>query len=338
MTAPGRSAGRSRLTAVSRWLFLPAALPVAAVAALRAAPADLPALGVQLVAFTPWAAVPAAAALLLAFLGRSRWRQILALSLAGCQAVWLLPLDVREPAAEAAAPSTRLVAMSFNAELGRADAVGIVNLVREQHVELLAVEEFTPELAQRLTAAGLDSLLPHRVAHARKRAAGTALYSSYPLQDAGTVPGSRFAMPVARLDLGGSGGGSGAILRVVAVHALAPVGDGLGQWRTDLAAVGRADDGSAPLLLAGDFNATYDHREFRALLAGAAGGRGLVDVAASRGSRLVPTWPMRGYRLPGIALDHLVTSPDVKGLGYSVHRIEGSDHAAVAATLQVPVP
>jgi len=94
-------------------------LPVAAVSAVRAVPAEWPVLGVQLVAFMPWAAVPAAAALLLAFLGRSRWQQVLAASLVGCQAFWLFPLDVREPAAEAAGHEVTLVAMSINAELGR---------------------------------------------------------------------------------------------------------------------------------------------------------------------------------------------------------------------------
>lgn len=286
----------------------------------------------------PWLVAPAAAALILAFLGRSRWQQILAASLVGCQAFWLFPLDVREPAGEAAAEaagtSVSLVAMSINAELGGADAAGIVALVRELHVDLLAVEEYTPDMSRKLTAAGLDSLLPHRVAQARDHAAGTAIYSSYNLTAAGVLPDTRFAMPVAHLELGHN---SSAGLRVVAVHALAPVGKGLNQWRSDLATVARADNGSGPLLLAGDFNATYDHREFRALLAGTAGGRRLVDVAASLGSRLVPTWPMRGYPLPGIALDHLVTSPDVMGSGYSVQRIEGTDHAAVVATLRIHV-
>ena len=318
-----------------RWLFIPVALPVAAVSAVRAVPADWPVFAVQLVAFTPWLAVPAAAALILAFLGRSRWQQVLAASLVGCQAFWLFPLDVREPAAEAAGRPVSLVAMSINAELGGADAGGIVDLVRERHVDLLAVEEYTPQLSRKLEAAGLDGLLPHRVAHARDGAGGTAIYSSFSLKETGVLPDTQFTMPVARLDLGD---GSGAALRVVAVHTLAPVGDGVEQWRSDLATVARADNGSGPLLLAGDFNATYDHREFRALLAGTGGSRPLVDVAASQGSRLVPTWPMRGYRLPGIALDHLVTSPDVTGFGYSVHRIAGTDHAAVVATLNVQVP
>lgn len=340
MTASGRPAGWRRTATACRWLFIPAALPVAAVSAVRAVPADWPVLGVQLVAFTPWLAVPAAAALLMAFAGRSRWQQVLATALAACQVFWLFPLDIRAPAAGATAgaaagasgTSVSLVAMSINTELGGADAGSIVALVRDLHVDLLAVEEYTPEMARKLMAAGLDDLLPHRVAQARDRAAGSAIYSSYNLTATGVLPDTRFAMPVARLDLG-----SGAGLRVVAVHALAPVGKGLSQWRSDLAAVARAADGSGPLLLAGDFNATYDHREFRDLLAGTGGNLPLVDVAAAVGSRLVPTWPMRGFRLPGIALDHLVTSPDIRASDYSVHRVGGTDHAAVAATLTVRV-
>ena len=335
MTASGRPAGWRRAATACRWLFVPVALPVAAVSAVRAVPAEWPVLGVQLVAFTPWLAVPAVAALGLAFLGKSRWQQVLAAFLVVCQAFWLFPVDVRGPSAEAAGRPVSLVAMSINAELGGADAAGIVDLVREQHVEVLAVEEFTPQLSSRLTAAGLEALLPHRVARARDGAGGTAIFSSLPLKAVGVLPDTQFTMPVASVELAD---GSGAALRVVAVHTLAPVGGAVAQWRRDLAVVGRADTGSGPLLLAGDFNATYDHREFRTLLAGQGGGRSLVDVAASVGSRLVPTWPMRGYRLPGITLDHLVTTRDITGSGYSVHPLAGTDHAAVVATLHIEVP
>jgi endonuclease/exonuclease/phosphatase (EEP) superfamily protein YafD len=331
MTASKRSAAAAPAAAACRWLFLPVAVPVAAISAVRAVPADWPALGVQLVAFTPWLAAPVAAAVVLAFVGRRRWQQVVASVLLGCQALWLFPLDIQEPAAEAVAP-VPLVAMTINAELGGADASSIVGMVRARHVDLLAVEEYTPGLEQELTAAGLDQLLPHRVAHARDGPDGAAIYSTLKLKETGVLPDTQFTMPVARLELAD---GSGTSLRVVAVHTLAPLGHALQQWRSDLAAVGRVDNGSGPLLLAGDFNATYDHHEFRSLLAGTDGSRSLVDVAASLGRRLVPTWPMRGYRLPGITLDHLVTSPDIRGTGYSVQRIPGTDHAAVVATLHI---
>lgn len=85
----------------------------------------------------------------------------------------------------------------------------------------------------------------------------------------------------------------------------------------------------------GDFNATYDHADFRNLLGGD-DGPGLVDVGVAAGARLVPTWPMDGQLLPGITIDHVVTSPDIGSSGYVVHRVAGSDHAAVTAVLDVP--
>nr|WP_285246281.1 endonuclease/exonuclease/phosphatase family protein [Pseudarthrobacter sp. efr-133-R2A-89] len=205
-------------------------------------------------------------------------------------------------------------------------------MVRDRRVDLLAVEEYTPALARRLTESGLDQVLPHRVAHAREGAGGAAIYSTYKLKESGVLPGTQFTMPVASLELADD---SRTALRVVAVHTLAPVGDAVMQWRSDLSSVGRVDTGSGPLLLAGDFNATYDHHEFRSLLSGNGRTRSLVDVAATLGARLAPTWPMRDYRLPGITLDHLVTSPEIRGSNYSVQRVPGTDHAAVVATLHI---
>ena len=90
------------------------------------------------------------------------------------------------------------------------------------------------------------------------------------------------------------------------------------------------------VVLIGDFNATYDHAEFRQLLAGA--GRKAVDVGvAAQGSRLIPTWPMDGLPLPGIVIDHIVTNPEISGGAYSVHVVPGTDHAAILATLSIPV-
>ena len=45
---------------------------------------------------------------------------------------------------------------------------------------------------------------------------------------------------------------------------------------------------------------------------------------------------MDGPPLPGVVIDHIVTSPQVRSRGYSVLPVAGSDHAAVLATLSVP--
>jgi endonuclease/exonuclease/phosphatase (EEP) superfamily protein YafD len=322
-----------------RWLALLAVLPVLVLSVVRAIPADWPVLAVQLLSFTPWLAVPAALATILAIVGRSRWQQASAGALLLCQIFWLFPLDAARPAAAAgAAVSTgatvELTAMNINSEFGQADAARIVQLVKDNGVGLLTVQEHSQALEDRLSAEGLDTLLPHRISDPTDDGAGSAVYSSYPLDLVGILPDTPFRMPTVRLTA--VSGGSAAVLEVTNVHALPPVDVRVDQWRSDLAAVGRLAGRPGNRLLIGDFNATYDHGEFRALLGAAADGAELVDVAMASGSRLVPTWPMEGPRLPGIAIDHLVTTPQVASTGYQVRRVPGTDHAAVLATLAVP--
>ena len=292
---------------------------------------------VQLLSFTPWLTLPAAAAALLAFPARSRLLQVLTVALLAVQLFWLLPTDANRPVTGPPGHgAARLVVMNINSELGGADPAEIVRLVRENHVDLLSIQEYSQALEDRLAQAGLGGLLPNRVSHPRDGAAGAAVYSSFAVKEIGLVAGTPFSMPVVRLDLGVPTAGTG--LMVVNVHTHAPVDGEVGQWRSDLASVARTSSVATPLLLAGDFNATYDHREFRGLLDGGGKAGKLVDVAATLGSRLVPTWPMRDYQLPGVTIDHLVTSQDVTGSGYSVHQIGGTDHAAVIATLEIQLP
>jgi endonuclease/exonuclease/phosphatase (EEP) superfamily protein YafD len=322
-----------------RWLALLAVLPVLLMSVVRAIPADWPVLAVQLLSFTPWLAVPAALATILAVVGRSRWLLLSAGALLLCQIFWLFPLDAARPGAAAGAAvsggaTVELTAMNINSEFGQADAARIVQLVKDNGVDLLTVQEHSQALEDRLNAEGLDRLLPHRISDPTDDGAGSAVYSSYPLELVGLLPDTPFRMPTVRLTA--RAGGSAAVLEVTNVHAMPPVDARVDQWRSDLAAVGRLAERPGKRLLIGDFNATYDHEEFRALLGAAPDGAELVDVGMASGSRLVPTWPMEGPRLPGIAIDHLVTTPQVGSTGYQVQRVPGTDHAAVLATLAVP--
>ena len=139
-------------------------------------------------------------------------------------------------------------------------------------------------------------------------------------------------MPLIRLTAESQG--KRAVVELTNVHTRAPVGVGLPKWRSDLAALGQVVSRPGNVVLAGDFNASYDHAEFRQLLQGE--GRKVVDVGMAQGSRLIPTWPMDGLFLPGITIDHIVTSPSVRSAGYAVHAVPGTDHAAIMVTLSVP--
>ncbi|MDP9695184.1 UNVERIFIED_ORG: endonuclease/exonuclease/phosphatase (EEP) superfamily protein YafD [Arthrobacter globiformis] len=345
------------------WLVLAPCilLPVASLSVFRAIPAEWPTPVVQLLSFTPWLVIPAALALALALLGRRHLVTAAAALLLGAQLFWLWAPDAGRAdkgvaeAGQAGAgradtgtgSTVPLTVMSVNSRFGRADAAEIVRLVRDNGVELLAIQEYTQALEDRLSAEGLGSLLPNRISSPTENGSGSATYSKHPLRAIGLIPDTPFQIPTFRVTLPVAA----AALEVTNVHTLPPVDVRVGQWRSDLESLARlvarngADGQGNELpsnqllrnqLLMGDFNATYDHSEFRRLLDGGPGGRKLVDVGTASGARFMPTWPMDGQALPGITIDHLVTSPRIPASGYAVHRVPGTDHAAVLATLEVP--
>lgn len=383
--APNRGTREHGGTIVWRFLALAVLLPLVSLSVFRAVPAPWPTPVVQLLAFTPWLVVPAVAALGLAVAGRRGWLTALASFVLAAQLFWLFPLDARRPAPDSSVHGTRIKVLSINSQFGEAEAAEIVRLVHGHGVALLAIQEHTQGLEDRLAVQGLERLLPHKLSNPKDDASGSALYAARPIKSLGVLPGTRFEMPTVRLAFGKAG--TASVLEVTNVHAFPPVAGRAAQWRGDLAALARlaaagtagARAGSAASggseagpaartgaaarqtnrLLIGDFNATYDHAEFRAVLdgsvppgggtvpagaKGADGGEGadggaarkLVDVGTAAGRRLLPTWPMEGIPLPGIAIDHLVTSPRIASSGYAVHRVPGTDHAAVLATLEIP--
>ncbi|MBT2546803.1 endonuclease/exonuclease/phosphatase family protein [Arthrobacter sp. ISL-65] len=346
------------MTASARVLALCILVPVASLSVFRAIPAEWPTPVVQLLSFTPWLVIPAALALALALLGRRHLVTAAAVLLLGAQLFWLWAPDAgradggiadagragagrADSGASGPGSTVPLTVMSINSRFGKADAAEIVRLVRDNGVELLAIQEHTRALEDRLAAEGLEGLLPNRISSPSENGSGSATYSKHPVQAIGRIPDTPFQMPTFRVTLPAAGGAA-ATLEVTNVHTLPPVDVRVGQWRSDLESLARlvARDGAGGQgnqLLLGDFNATYDHSEFRRLLDGGPGGRKLVDVGTASGARFMPTWPMDGQALPGITIDHLVTSPRIPASGYAVHRVPGTDHAAVLATLDVPV-
>jgi endonuclease/exonuclease/phosphatase family metal-dependent hydrolase len=333
---PQRGARKHGGTIAWRLLAIAVLLPVVSLSIFRAVPETWPTPVVQLLAFTPWLVVPAVLALGLALAGRRLWLIALAAVVLAAHLFWLFPLDAGRPVPDSSVPGTPIKVLNINSYFGEADAAEIVRLVREHGVELLAVQEHTQGFEDRLLAEGLERLLPHKLSNPRDDASGSALFSAHPMEATGILPDTPFGMPTVRLTIGK--GEAASVLEVTNVHVFPPVAGRAAQWRSDLAALGRlaaAGTAGAHRLLIGDFNATFDHAEFRAVLDGGAD-RKLVDVGTAAGRRLLPTWPMDGLPLPGIAIDHLVTSPRIASSGYAVHRVPGTDHAAVTATLEIP--
>jgi endonuclease/exonuclease/phosphatase (EEP) superfamily protein YafD len=86
------------------------------------------------------------------------------------------------------------------------------------------------------------------------------------------------------------------------------------------------------VILAGDYNATLDHAQFRRLLR-----MGHLDAASQAGYGLVPTWGPDPRGRPALfTFDHVLIDPRCAVLATSAHPVAGSDHRALYVELRLP--
>jgi endonuclease/exonuclease/phosphatase (EEP) superfamily protein YafD len=230
----------------------------------------------------------------------------------------------------AAGPVLRV--LTANLLHGRAAAEEITELAHRKHADVLFVQELTAQAAARLQRAGLGDLLPYQVTQPLPHGTrGSGIYARYPLHGAPPAAPVSAARCTARLDLP-----SGQFAQLACIHAAPPKPawspGRTARWRGQLSALPAPSDN--PLILAGDFNATLDHAQFRRLLR-----RGYVDAASQAGNGLVLTWgPDPNRRLTLLAIDHVLIDRRCAALATSAHWLAGSDHRALYAELRLPAP
>jgi endonuclease/exonuclease/phosphatase (EEP) superfamily protein YafD len=228
----------------------------------------------------------------------------------------------------AAGPVLRVVTANLLA--GRADAEEVAELACRTHADVLFVQELTGGAAARLQRAGLGDLLPHQVTQPVPHGARGGIYARYPLRGGPPAAPPSAARCTARLDLP-----SGQFVHLACIHAAPPkpwFPGATARWRSQLSAL--PAPGDSPRILAGDFNATLDHVQFRRLLR-----RGYADAASQAGHGLSPTWgPQPGRRLTLFAIDHVLVDRRCAVLTTSAHWLTGSDHRALYAELRLPAP
>jgi len=119
---------------------------------------------------------------------------------------------------------------------------------------------------------------------------------------------------------------------IVAVHAVAPRMEEMGQWRSDLQWI--ADQcPKGDFILAGDFNATIDHM---APLGVDGGDMGYCrDVASRTGNGLSGTWPSSLPELLSAPIDHVMASQNWTPTGSMIiSNASGSDHRGLVVQLE----
>ena len=119
---------------------------------------------------------------------------------------------------------------------------------------------------------------------------------------------------------------------MTAVHLHAPMHGHADIWQRELALIRQTlatVDG--PQVVAGDFNASRDHRPFRDLLAA-----GFLDCADFSQSRSWPgfTWPAAGGMVPVMRLDHVLVSRTATVRMTRAVRLPDTDHHGVLAAIE----
>jgi endonuclease/exonuclease/phosphatase (EEP) superfamily protein YafD len=240
------------------------------------------------------------------------------------------------PSRQPAATGPVLRVLTANLLAGRAVAAEVVELAARKRADVLFVQELTEAAVTSLQQAGLTDLLTHQVLQPIPRgSAGTAIYARYPLSAGPAIAPGSAARCTARLDFP-----SGQYAELICVHPKPPrppwppygparSPSAAARWRTQLSALLPPGDG--PHILAGDFNATLDHAQFRRLLR-----LGYADTARQVGNGLELTWGLRPGRRPALlAIDHVLADRRCAVLATSAHRLTGSDHRALYAELRL---
>jgi endonuclease/exonuclease/phosphatase (EEP) superfamily protein YafD len=282
----------------------------------------------QLAAFAPWAIFGWVLVLVLLLSARSWWIGLAVLVLLAVQVTWVLP--TRGAGAAKARPGAVTVrVMTINVYEGSADLAEIQRLVKQDDVDLLAVQEAFSSTVE-LLSAELKSTLPYVLPSDPVDPAGTVIWSRWPLSSLGPSLGVGQEISRSLLRVPGA-----VPVTVTGVHTISPGRGRIDRWNRDLESLTQASqETTGAQLMLGDFNATRDHRPFRRLLE-----TGLVDGAET--VRTAPwhgvTWPANKRRLPALVrLDHVLVTPQSIGIkDLRVVTVAGTDHRAVRADLAI---
>ena len=302
-----------------------ALLGLLAVARVVAWAAGVPALlGMHALGPLPYlAGLPVAGA---ALIGREAQLAVVALAVAAVA----VPTGLPEYAAASETPlgarsSTQLRILSWNLYHANADAAAIDMVVGDANADVVVLQEVSPTNTDALKRSAALSGYRHTFSTPAASAFGSGIWSRLPLEgaqefDVGGLPMSRATLMT----------GAGPV-RLVNVHALSPVTDqGRNVWPRQLRALAElARSPGPPVLMAGDFNATWGHRPFRRLL-----DVGLEDAAAARGARWEATWPVdRRWVPPVLRIDHVLSGPGLAATSYRTGDAGGSDHRSIVVNL-----
>ena len=260
-------------------------------------------------------------------LATRRW---ILLGVAALVALWHFSLTVPELRSAVAvsdevraAPALTVVSANLFADNRRVD--DLVAELLAADADLLVLQELTPAHWVAFETALGDDVYPHRAIAPLSGTQGSGVVSRWPLDDRDVDRSS--GAPQLSVTVEAPGGP----IRVVDVHPPAPINaHNRLIWATQLDDLTAEVDHQVSVLLVGDFNATWQHRPFRAII-----DAGFTDVHVATGHGWQRTWPNDRWHPPLLRLDHVLAGPGLVALDAGTGSGAGSDHRPVWATIAV---
>ena len=243
--------------------------------------------------------------------------------LAALHVGWVVP-SFAGPAPEAAPGSPRLRVLTLNVLHGSGTGALVHATVEDTDADVVVLQEVTASIWEQLSATGTVRTHPHVVGLEPDGRPGTMVLSRRPLgspERLGT-DGDSLVVPVL---LGQR------TVRLMGVHprnALHPT-----LWRDDHAALAAAIKEIRPAVVAGDFNATFDHAPMRRYR-----DQGYRSAAEILNTGWQPTWPNNGHSevlgvpLPRLVhIDHVLVARGLTATSVRHLDVPRSDHMGVLA-------
>lgn len=323
-TAPSRRAA-GWLVALAGWLVVAG---LYALAVLRLTHKDSQWWVIVAISVSPWLYFLAWIVTALALIGRRRWLSGLAGVLVVVSLVWLVPQWY--PFARAAAPARGAVALRVfdaNVEFSNPNLGPIAGEIRADHPDVVSLEELSYSNYPSLQATGVMDRFAWSYVSLQGGANGFGVWSDVPMTGAQLWLAGYHPEVRAWLHPAGT-----PPVRLYVVHTDAPRSGESGAWHTELSAIAASlRAASRPLLVAGDFNATWDMYEFQDVLH-----VGLKDAAVEEGKGWEMTWSRQARVIPPfVRIDHVLYSSGLTVTSYRTGVGRGSDHRPVMVGVAV---
>ena len=212
--------------------------------------------------------------------------------------------------------------LSFNTWHSHPDLDRLQAYIAREDADIVLVYEFGPNKLALIDR--LKKIYPFAAGCAETWHCAVEIFSKRPFATVAAGRREEFDGPPRVVATFGRGA---AQLMIVGAHMMRPIDGPNGHLKEMLRVAGIARAAPGPVIVAGDFNATWWSHSFSAFREES----GLVHMG-----RFLPSWPSEARGLPQLNIDHLWVSKDVTITDVHLGPNAGSDHRPLVSTLRLP--